>query len=260
MMQNAHLLPTIAFFNDRFRDYVKGSTFHLGEQGFALGNSGYREQVKRVIEGSHYLFSQPTQTVNYVESHDNHTLWDKISVANYYERENVRKKRQKLATAITLLAQGIPFLHSGQEFYRTKQGVENSYNAPDTINRIDWTRKSMHEEDVRYVQGLIRLRKWHGAFRFQTVQEIRNHLLWLEPMPLTVLAFHLHDVSAYGPWSDIIVIHHNEETPLAVALPDEEIWYVVCDESRSGIDPLYAVTKKIELQGIGTVVLVKGLT
>lgn len=259
-MQNAHLLPTIAFFNDRFRDYVKGSTFHLGEQGFVLGNSAHREQVKRVIEGSHHLFSQPTQTVNYVESHDNHTLWDKMSIANYYERETIRKKRQKLATAMTLLAQGIPFLHSGQEFYRTKQGVENSYNAPDDINRIDWTRKSMHEEDVRYVQGLIRLRKWHGAFRFQTVEEIRNHLVWLEPMPSTVLAFHLYDVSAYGPWRDIIVIHHNEETQLSVALPDEERWHVVCDETRSGIDPLYAATKKIELQGIGTVVLVKGMS
>lgn len=259
-IQNASSLPTIAYFNDRFRDHVKGSTFNIAEQGFALGDNAHREQMKQAIQGSNDLFSHPTQTVNYVESHDNHTLWDKMSVANRHEGENVRKKRQKLATAITLLSQGIPFLHSGQEFHRTKQGVENSYNASDDINRIDWKRKSEHEEDVRYVQGLIRLRKWHGAFRLRTAAEVSQHLLWLEPVPPTVIAFHLREVQAYGPWRDIVVMHHNEEKKVAIALPDEEMWHVVCDETISGVVPFRSVKKEIELQGIGTVVLVKGLT
>jgi pullulanase len=260
-MQNAEKLPRIAYFNDYFRDSVKGSTFHLFDRGFALGNSNDGEKVKVAISGSvrkkHGLFLHPTQTINYVESHDNHTFWDKMEIANGHEDEQTRKKRQKLATAIVLLSQGIPFLHSGQEFYRTKQGVDNSYNAPDSINQIDWKRKSEHEDDVRYVQGLIQLRKSHRAFRFTTEAEINHHLFFLEHVPASIIAYHLRDVQQYGPWRDIIVIHHNQEEKQSVFLPDEEEWHVICDGIRSGTVPLFSVHKQINLAGIGTWVLVK---
>ena len=39
---------------------------------------------------------------------------------------------------MVLVSQGVPFIHAGQEFFRTKQGVENSYKSPDSINKIDW--------------------------------------------------------------------------------------------------------------------------
>ncbi|WP_027409606.1 type I pullulanase [Anoxybacteroides tepidamans] len=262
-MQNADQLPGIAYFNDRFRDHVKGSTFDLYERGFALGNEAHREQTKQAIRGSigkdkgQGLFLHPTQTINYVESHDNHTLWDKMSVANQGESEAVRRKRQKLATAIVLLSQGVPFLHSGQEFYRTKQGIGNSYNAPDVINQLDWSRKSQYEEDVRYVQGLIRLRKSHRAFRLATAEEIVKHLVFIEPSLPTVIAYHLRNVQSYGAWSDIFVIHHNQEKEELISLPDGEAWYVLCDERRCGTVPLYSVKKEVYVRGISTVVLVK---
>ncbi|MBA2873857.1 type I pullulanase [Thermaerobacillus caldiproteolyticus] len=262
-LQNADKLPDIAYFNDRFRDSIKGSAFSVADQGFVLGDCAYRERIKEMIAGSvrtgtgQGLFFAPTQTINYVESHDNHTFWDKMMIANGHESEAVRKKRQKLATAMVLLSQGIPFLHSGQEFYRTKQGIENSYNAPDEINQLDWKRKSEHEEDVRYIQGLIRLRNEHRAFRLATAAEIRAHLLFLEPMPPSIIAYQLHHVQAYGRWSDIIVIHHNQETKERVFLPDEDEWHVVCDGKRSGIDPLFSVQKEMEIDGVATFVLVK---
>jgi pullulanase len=180
-----------------------------------------------------------------------------MKIANGHESEQTRKKRQQLATAIVLLSQGTPFLHSGQEFYRTKQGVGNSYNAPDSINQIDWKQKSEYEDDIRYVQGLIRLRKSHCAFRFTTEAEINNHLFFLEPAPASIIAYHLRDVQQYGPWCDIIVIHHNQEEKQSVFLPDEEEWHVICDGVRSGTVPMFSVHKKINLDGIGTWVLVK---
>ncbi len=262
-LQNADKLPYIAYFNDRFRDSVKGSTFGINDQGFALGNVSYREQVKQAIAGSirkgkeHGLFLTPSQTINYVESHDNHTLWDKMTVSNVHESEEIRKKRQKLATAIVLLSQGIPFLHSGQEFYRTKQGIENSYNAPDAINQLDWKRKSENEEDIRYIQGFIKLRKSHRAFRFMTASEIDAHLFFLEPTPSSMIAYQLRDVQGYGPWCDIMVIHHTHETKEHLFLPDEDEWHVVCDGKQSGITPLFAVQKEINIDGIVTLVLVK---
>jgi pullulanase len=262
-IQNAGKMPRIAHFNDRFRDYIKGSTFNLYDKGFALGNCHHHKEVKEVISGSicigkeiKGLFGEPIQTINYVESHDNHTFWDKAAVCNAHESEEVRKKRQKLATSIVLLSQGIPFLHSGQEFYRTKQGVENSYNSPDSVNQLDWRRKSGHEKDILYIQGLIALRKYHGAFRLSTAAEIRKHLKFFEHLPESLIAYQLYNVNKYGPWKDIIVIHHNQEEKQIFSLPDKSVWHVVCNGERSGIHPLYTVHEKVEIFGIGTFVLI----
>ncbi|MCG6793440.1 type I pullulanase [Geobacillus sp. YHL] len=259
-MANAKQLPRFAYFNDRFRDAVKGSTFHLPDRGFALGNPGGREQVKLAIAGSLRalggLFCHPRQSINYVECHDNHTFWDKMEAANHDEPEWLRRKRQKLATAIVLLAQGIPFLHSGQEFYRTKGGDGNSYRSPDAVNQLDWGRKSRYEDDVRYVQGLIALRRAHGAFRLATEAEVLRHFTFLEPLPPSVIAYRLHDAAVYGPWEDIIVVHHNEEKETAIALPDEREWAVVCDGQRCGTTPFGQARGMLRLDGIGTWVLV----
>lgn len=157
IIRNAQKMPRIAQFNDRFRDGIKGSTFNLHDRGYALGNIHKDREVKESIAGSvsytkgnKGLFLEPTQTINYVESHDNHTLWDKIVGCNGHEVEDIQRKRQRLATTIVLLSQGIPFLHSGQEFFRTKQGIENSYRSPDSINMLDWARKKQYEENVNY--------------------------------------------------------------------------------------------------------------
>ena len=76
---------------------------------------------------------------------------------------------------MVILSQGIPFLHAGQEFYRTKQGNENSYNANDEINQLDWDRKEKEIETVNYIKGLIAIRKEHGAFRLQNADLIKAH-------------------------------------------------------------------------------------
>ena len=64
----------------------------------------------------------PFQSVNYVECHDNHTMWDKLLACFPDADDALRINYHRLATRIVLLSQGIPFLHSGQEFFRTKQG------------------------------------------------------------------------------------------------------------------------------------------
>lgn len=119
------------------------------------------------------LFLEPVQSINYVECHDNMTMWDKLMRSNE-ESEEVLKKRHVLATAMVILSQGIPFLHAGQEFYRTKQGNENSYNANDEINQLDWDRKEKEIETVNYIKGLIAIRKEHGAFRLQNADLIKS--------------------------------------------------------------------------------------
>ncbi len=249
---NAEKMPTISFFNDQFRDRIKGSTFHVSEKGFALGNG---QNIKQVIAGSAHIFVAPRQSVNYVECHDNYTFWDKQMACNVDEDIEVWKKRERLATAIVLLSQGIPFLHSGQEFYRTKYGIENTYNSPDSINQLDWNRKELHISDVKYVKGLIALRKYHRAFRLTSFSDIRNHLQFLESSG-HIIAYKLGDVSKFGEWEDIIVIHSNQATNSTLNLPDGK-WHVVVQGEQSGVAAIKIVTKLINIHDIGTTVLYK---
>ena len=97
----------------------------------------------------------------------------------FEEDADTKRLRQRLAVSIVLLSQGVPFLHAGQEFCRTKNGDSNSYRSGDDINKLDWEKRAELCEDVEYVRQLIRLRRSHPAFRLQKRKKSRSiFLLW----------------------------------------------------------------------------------
>ena len=77
---------------------------------------------------------------------------------------------------MTLLSQGVPFLHAGEEFYDTKKGNANSYNAGDEVNQFDWGRRDQNMKTVHLVKDLIRLRKENKCFRYYDFEDMRNHI------------------------------------------------------------------------------------
>ncbi|HWO96354.1 MAG TPA: type I pullulanase, partial [Bacillus sp. (in: firmicutes)] len=261
-IQNAVSMPRIAHFNDRFRDCIKGSTFNLYDRGFALGHTHRKGDVKQSIAGSisltkgeKGLFCHPNQTINYVESHDNHTLWDKLCKCNDFEDEKILRKRQRLATVMVLLSQGIPFLHSGQEFYRTKQGVENSYQSPDYINQLDWDRQYAFKDDIEYIKGIISIRKYHGAFRFSNAPSIRRHLSFLDTNDHLVV-YQLLDVKQYGPWSAITVAFNHDTCAQTFSLREGKGWHIAADDQYAGTKPHGIIkTTDITVPPISTLVL-----
>ncbi|WP_102274219.1 type I pullulanase [Cytobacillus massiliigabonensis] len=261
-IRNQDSLPGIAHFNDKFRDTVKGSTFHLDDKGYAFGNDDYYEAAKQVLAGSiglekpeDGLFFSPVQSVNYVESHDNHTLWDKLAVCSASLSKETRQKQHRLATAMVLLSQGIPFLHSGQEFFRTKRGEGNSYRSSDKINQLDWDRKSYYLANVIYLRGLIRIRKSYGAFRFSKQKLIREHMCFL-PVEKPVIGFLLKDVDEYGDWRKIIVFFNPAFSQKTVELPDGQ-WLVLADDQTANVKPKRKLEKDtLELPPICSYVLV----
>jgi pullulanase len=262
-IRNQAKMPGIAHFNDWFRDTVKGSTFNLYDAGFALGNPHYYEDTKQVIAGSigitneaEGIFKEPSQTVNYVESHDNHTLWDKILACRSQEELDIKQKFHRLATVMVLLSQGIPFLHSGQEFYRTKKGIGNSYRSPNDINQLDWDRKNEFKDTVDYIKGIIDIRKQHQAFRLPSAELIRKHLRLL-PLKRPLVGWILEDVSTFGPWSHITIILNPTKSDEEITLPEGN-WSVLANGSLSGIVPLEMITKKtITLKSLSPYVLVR---
>ncbi|WP_123918528.1 type I pullulanase [Bacillus sp. FJAT-42376] len=259
---NAKKIPGVAFFNDRFRDMVKGSTFLHGDRGFSMGDEGKKDETLSVIKGivqysqdSVKWLEDPSQSVNYVESHDNHTYWDKLKIAVPGASDEKLRQYQKLASSMVILSQGIPFLHAGQEFYRTKQGCENSYNQSDEINQLDWNLREAHEQDIQEIRRLIALRKSHGAFRLGSKEKAERHFHTL-PSPPYAIFYHLKDVKEYGTWSDIAVIHQAWEMEAEFALPDEDEWAIAYEPGDQGGN-CYLEKGKVTLKKIGTYVLFK---
>ena len=165
----AYKLNHIAVFSDDIRDGIKGSVFERKDKGFVSGKPGLEETIKFGIVASckhpqvdyskvNYskapYAAEPDNTITYCECHDNNTLWDKLFLSATDATEEQRKEMQKLALSIVLTSQGIPFLHAGTEFLRSKKGVENSFESPDSINEIDWSLKAKNKDVFDYVKGI----------------------------------------------------------------------------------------------------------
>lgn len=216
LKKNISIAPGIGVFNDDLRDGIKGHVFESEKKGFANGGFGFEESVKFGIVGGikhpqidyrKLQYSKkpwaisPTQSINYVEAHDNLTLWDKLSYSNPEATLEERLQIFRLCSAIVLTSQGIPFLHLGMDFLRSKQGEENSYKSPDAINQIDWNRKVDYYKVFQYHQGLIQLRKTYPEFRLRDSKKVCRHLSFINSLPHQLIGYTIRSLcGAYKLW------------------------------------------------------------
>ena len=134
---NFNKLKDIAFFNDVYRDIVKGpsSLNSLHEKGYICGNLDYVYGMDYAFHAGvlplsyQPMFNSANQSVNYLECHDNSTLYDKLLVSNAYEEEKMHLDRVSFANQILLLSFGIPLIHAGQEIAQSKDGLDNTYKT-----------------------------------------------------------------------------------------------------------------------------------
>ena len=181
-MQNAEKMPKIGFFNDRYRDIVKGKSgdYDLAVKGYLLGDINYIDGFKHCYLGSCIalahppLFNNASQSINYVECHDNATVYDKLKVSNGYESEENLLKRIKIINAVNILAFGVPFIHAGQEMGCTKHGHHNSYNAGDDINHFDYDLMDNRMDLINHLKGMIKFRKKYDFFKNSDREVIKN--------------------------------------------------------------------------------------
>ncbi len=180
-MYNHFRIPSYAFFNDKYRDFFKGSQWNKS-MGYAYGAQTNSYDSSHLITGScidYYKFSEPTQTINYVECHDNYTMFDYGKyVLKLSDEEAFYACRLAMETiAISL---GVPFFHAGQEFFRTKMGIENSYNSSDLINKIDYNRMKKYKKNIDSLKDLLEIRRKYDVFRLANKKEIMNKIHFLD--------------------------------------------------------------------------------
>ncbi|MBS3972747.1 MAG: type I pullulanase [Erysipelotrichia bacterium] len=226
-MFNQHMMPDIGHFNDFYRDHVKGKTSEneSSVKGYVAGDVNYKEAMKMALVGNTYdfpfvkLFQSPTQSINYVECHDNATSWDKLKECCKEDSKEVRIKKHKMLIGSILLSMGIPFLHSGQEFARTKNGAHNTYRSSDLINQIDWQRKDRYSDIVAYTQDMIKLRKSLAVLRFNDVKLIQKHVSFTD-LQNSILLMEFKDVRAYGEYEHIKIFFNPTGTVMYHRLED----------------------------------------
>jgi pullulanase len=150
--------------------------------------------VKRGIIGSVDDFADsPLESVNYVECHDNYTLWDHMQFYIRQRKDEIKftdadcERIHRLTAAILFTSQGIPMMQMGQEMCRTKFGDENSYESPDSVNMIRWESKRARPATVSYYRGLIALRRQHPElFCMTDATVVRSHVTFYEDLGLVV--------------------------------------------------------------------------
>lgn len=235
---NSRVTPKVSYFNDDTRNSIRGNIFYPESKGFIECGENLENDIKRCVCGSiEYnnqikgIFKTPEQSINYVSCHDTHTLWDKLQISSKNSSLEDKKSMLKLANGIILTSQGIPFLHSGIEFCRSKNGISNSYNAPDSINSLNWTKKEEFIDVFLYCKGLIKLRKDHPAFRMNSSENIKNHLLFINNVPKNVVAFIIKDHANKDKWKDILVIYNSNKFHVTIDTPFKD-WYLSMDKFR----------------------------
>ena len=252
MKANIPQMPRIAAFSDDIRDALRGPFSDDTKGAFLAGIAGEEMSLKAGIAGmiehpqvdyslvnySKEPFAlEPTQMMSYVSCHDDMCLVDRLtaSVPSIAKSQKPNANGQDELIRLDLLAQtavftsqGVPFMLCGEELLRTKQGVHNSFESPDSINQLDWQNKERYPQVFDYYKRLIALRKHHPAFRLGNADLVRQHLEFL-PGGDCLVAFRLKDHAGGDAWQNIIVILNANREAKTVEIPEGRYKVVCCD-------------------------------
>ena len=271
---NMAQLPRIAAFGDELRDGVKGHYARQAEPGFASGQPGLEESVKfgivaatphAQLDYAKVNYSQapwataPGQALNYVACHDDRVLWDKLAVANPGASEAELIQMDLLSNVIVFTAQGVPFLPVGDEFLRTKGGASNSYNLPDSVNQIDWSRKTRYAQVFDFYRRLIALRRAHPAFRLPTAALVQQHLEFLPGPPPGTIAYQLKDHAGGDAWRTIVVLLNGNRTTASIPVPAGKYRVVLRGDQidTQGLGQVEATGGTVQLPASSAMILVQ---
>lgn len=186
-MDNAALLPRYAFFNDRYRNIAKGIGMdtHLAENGFLFANRDFLHGFKFVYMGSCVnvtypkIFTKASQSLNYVECHDNGTIFDVIDRSLNESKED-KINRLNLINKTLALSFGIPFYHMGQEIGQSKKYLTNTYNAGDEYNQFDYRLLEERYESVEKFRLHMIARKELSFLRIDEPETIEKMVSYLD--------------------------------------------------------------------------------
>ena len=253
LKENVSKMEGIAVFSDDIRDAVKGHYSNAEDRGFATGKPGNEETVKIGIvaatahpqvdysKGNNSKFAyaaSPEMIINYVSCHDDLMLTDKLAKSMPGSTEAERQRAARLAQTIVFTSQGTPFMFAGEELFRDKQGVHNSYKSPDSINAINWDLKHDNADQFNYYRELIALRKAHPAFRMTTADEIARNIVFDKVSEPNLISYSIKNNANGDQWKEIKLVFNGSSEAREVSIPKGN-WTVIARDgqiSATGLD------------------------
>ena len=200
-MNNCQKMPNVAFFNDYFRNVFKEKYLH----GKSCDNNTIFNLIKGYTFGDNKFLS-PNQSINYLECHDNYTLFDNITIKSQHLSCEQIKDFVKLGLAINVLATGICFIHAGMEKARTKKLYDNSYNLNDDVNGINWF-NSINFTDT--LKDLIEIKKKYKVFNYENIEDVNNHIFMEKDLDSNLLMIRYRDYN--GTTLQMLISNDYEE-------------------------------------------------
>ncbi len=204
--------------------------------------------------------SQPGETVNYVENHDNQTLYD-LNVLRLPAKTSTadRARVQVLAGAINAFSQGVAYFHAGFDILRSKSLDRNSFESGDWFNRLDWTYRDNYfgtglppaadngkdyalfkpllanaafkpsPDDIAFTRDafrdLLQIRASSTLFRLRTADDIRQRLRFYNTGPAqvpTVLAARLDGNGYEGAnFKTVLYLINVNKVAESIVVPEE---------------------------------------
>ncbi len=250
---NIKNMPLISAFNDNFRNALKGSPDGT-DSGYITNGDGIFDIMKGIKGSIDWGWGNTsTQSINYVTAHDNKTLYDKLksvhSASGYTEEIDYEAR---LANSIVLLSQGVPFLHAGVDFLRTKGGDHNSYDASDAVNQLNWVRKANNVDSFEYYKGIIEIRKAFDSFKMVDKADIDSNLTFLYPDGYGLIGYNLTKND-----EDILVYHNAGKQANDIVLPSGA-WKLLSDRSNVSLDGIATYAERYPIEEAETLIFIRG--
>lgn len=233
MKQWTYKMPRVGAFSDDIRNALIGSPFDH-ERGFASGNPAGKQALMNGLVGCIGFedpngllgpeplrwSGEPMQHVSYITCHDNYCLRDRIAVSAPEETEETQLNMNKLAQTAVLVSQGMSFLYGGEELYRTKQGIDNSYQSPDSINTIPWENKEKYADLFEYYRNMIAIRRAHKGFRLGCAEAVKDHVEFLDADNDQVIVYRIKDLEGIDTAKSLLVILNGSAENVSCELPE----------------------------------------
>lgn len=264
---------------------------NTGNKNFMSDNDNYRQDMRRYLKGDEGLMNQvlyyqrrnPKEygVVNYLADYDGFSLYDCVSYEKKHNEANgennhdgndvnftwncgiegdsrkksvleLRQKQIKNALTFVLLAQGIPFIFSGDEFANSRNGNNNCYCQDNESGWVHWKKNRFSEDITDYVRFLIRLRKKNQILHMKEellgidmegcgYPDISYHGIkaWIPDLSYVSRMMGILLCGKYAPdkQEDFLYLAYNmhwEMHKLALPkLPKDKVWVKIADTSLS---------------------------
>ena len=228
MKQWTYKMPRVGAFSDDIRNALIGSPFDH-ERGFASGNPSSAKDVMRGLIACPEWSGEPMQHVSYITCHDNYCLRDRIDVSAIGETEETKIRMNKLAQTAVLVSQGMTFLYGGEELYRTKKGIDNSYQSPDSINTIPWENKEKYADLVEYYRQMIAIRRAHKGFRLGTAELVKEHVEFMDTENESLIIYRINNLEEFDSAKSLTVLLNGGAKQAKAEVPEGTYTILVHD-------------------------------